>query len=164
MTAKQLSVTAPAEILRLHGEIVTAARQTLKLAMRAGELLAGVRAELPHGEWLPWCKANLPFSDRTARNYIRVYEQRDLPKLENVSSLSAVYAVLNSNGTDSPFGEISDEQMKAFLLVAQALRQIRDNRLYRGQYATWAHYCQGCWHIDVRDTDDWINIMEAIAQ
>ena len=39
-------------------------------------VLACFVAQLVHGKWLPWLKANAPFSERTARNYVRLYEQR----------------------------------------------------------------------------------------
>ncbi|MEZ4444382.1 MAG: DUF3102 domain-containing protein, partial [Polyangiaceae bacterium] len=38
-----------------------------------GKRLAAVRAELPHGAWLPWVKAHLPFSPESARRAIELH-------------------------------------------------------------------------------------------
>jgi hypothetical protein len=41
---------------------------TLETAAAIGELLAEVKASLPHGEWMPWLRSWLPHvSTRTAR-------------------------------------------------------------------------------------------------
>src|SRR6266480_2392947 len=74
------------EISRLHGEILSAARTSLTKAIRIGKLLIRVRASRK-GKWLAWLKDNVPFTDRTARNYIRCFQNRAELKLENVSSL-----------------------------------------------------------------------------
>lgn len=41
-------------------------------AYRAGELLAQVKKQLVHGEWLPWLEANFEATPRTAQSYIRI--------------------------------------------------------------------------------------------
>lgn len=83
-----------AEIKLLHAELLTAAKTTLEKAIRIGELLTQERDRLRHGEWLSWVRVNLPFTDRTARNYLQVFEQRDRLKLESVSDLSDAYRLL----------------------------------------------------------------------
>jgi len=87
-------VNAAVEIIRLHGEILTAARTSLDNAFRIGELLIQEKARLAHGQWLPWLKSNVPFSDHTARNYIRCFENRGRLKLESVSNLAEAYRLL----------------------------------------------------------------------
>jgi hypothetical protein len=37
----------------------------LEKAIRIGELLVTQKAECGHGNWLPWIKANLDFSEQT---------------------------------------------------------------------------------------------------
>ena len=96
MSARQLDGTLGAlvkEISRLHGEILTAARTSLTKAIRIGELLSRVRASRK-GKWLLWLKDNVRFSDQTARNYIRVYGQRDDPQFKNVLNLTDAYTLL----------------------------------------------------------------------
>jgi len=61
------------EIARLHSEILTAARTSLDKAIRIGQLLTEQKAQLKHGEWLPWVKENLPFDARSsARRHFRL--------------------------------------------------------------------------------------------
>jgi hypothetical protein len=82
------------EIARLHEEIVGHLRQSLEKAIRIGELLTEQKESLKHGEYTPWLKANVPFSDRTAQNYMRVYRERDRIKTETVSDLTGAYKLL----------------------------------------------------------------------
>ena len=73
------SALAPAlvsEIVALHGEIIQSARTTLDKAIRIGQLLTEQKATLKHGLWLRWIEDNLPFAERTARNYMTVYCRR----------------------------------------------------------------------------------------
>ncbi|MEX0784678.1 MAG: DUF3102 domain-containing protein [Dehalococcoidia bacterium] len=90
--------TAPkstvAEIVRLHGEVVDSLRLSLDKAIRIGELLAAQKKELKHGEFGPWIADNLPFTNRTAQNYIRLFRYRDKLKSENVSSLARAYRLI----------------------------------------------------------------------
>jgi hypothetical protein len=64
-------------------------------ATEVGRLLTDERKNLGHGEWLPWLRKNFRFTDRTARNYIRLFENRDRLKLESVSNLTEAYQLLN---------------------------------------------------------------------
>ena len=82
------------EIRKLHCDICEAARTSLNKAIRIGEILTEVKSQLKHGEWLPWLTQHLPFSGRTARNYMQCYEQRERLKLANVANLSEAYDLL----------------------------------------------------------------------
>ena len=73
---RQIVLARVKEIRRLHEEIGEALRTTLPKAIRIGELLSEQKAECKHGEWLPWLKANCPFSERTAQDYLRFYTRR----------------------------------------------------------------------------------------
>ena len=82
------------EIKALHERIVGHARDAFIDAMRIGEILTAKKAELSHGAFGPWVAEHLPFTDRTARNYMRLHEGRDRLKTESVSDLSSAYALL----------------------------------------------------------------------
>ena len=82
------------EIIKLHFEIYGHFKVSLDKAQRIGELLTEQKDKLEHGEFIPWIKKSLPFSDRTARNYMRLYSERDQLKMENVSVLSEAYKCL----------------------------------------------------------------------
>jgi len=71
-----------AEIIKLHNIAVFFGNQTLMIAVKCGELLAKKKDSLSQGQWLPWVKRNLPFTDRTARRYIKVWHNRQTFKEE----------------------------------------------------------------------------------
>jgi hypothetical protein len=102
MTSHPTNLSKPlAEVLALHADVVASARTTIEKAIRIGELLTEIKAGLKHGQWLAWIESRLPFSDHTARNYIRVYEQRERLKLETVSDLTDAYRLLSAGGSDT---------------------------------------------------------------
>ncbi len=82
------------EIKLLHGEIEGALRTSVEKAVRIGELLGEQKAELKHGEWLPWVEANLPFTEDTAQRYMRVFNDRGLLENRNVRYLTDAYRAL----------------------------------------------------------------------
>jgi len=98
------------EILALHEEIVRAARTSLNQAIRIGELLTAKKAALAHGKWLPWLAANVPFNERTARNYVRVFQNREQLRSESISDLVDAYRLLTEGQKDEQTNESSEEQ------------------------------------------------------
>lgn len=93
------------EIRNLHQGILCQARTSLSNAIRIGELLTLSKGGLKHGEWLPWVEKNLPFSNMTVSRYVRIYEMRDDPRLNNVLNLSDAYSkALISSGNDNGNG------------------------------------------------------------
>lgn len=55
-----------------HEAVEMTGRQTLEHAREAGEKLIQAKKLCGHGKWLKWVEKTLPFSDQTARNYMRV--------------------------------------------------------------------------------------------
>ncbi len=53
-------------------------------ALKAGDLLLQAKAQVEHGQWLPWLGTNCNVSQRTAQLYMRVARER--PKLEAKSA------------------------------------------------------------------------------
>ena len=99
----QLEKNQIQEINELHNEIEGYLKKSLEKAIRLGELLIEQKANVKHGEWLTWIDANLSFTDRTARNYMRLYRERDRLKTETISDIAkkasvsrqAIYDVIN---------------------------------------------------------------------
>ncbi|MHC1767932.1 MAG: DNA N-6-adenine-methyltransferase [Verrucomicrobiia bacterium] len=89
-----------AEANRLHSELLGLARTSLEIAIRIGELLTEQKARLKHGEWLPWVKDNIEFSEATAKRYMSVHRRRDELKSLNVSDLSDAYRLLSAPAED----------------------------------------------------------------
>ena len=92
------------EIRELHLQIHEAARSSLGSAIRIGELLTEQKAKLKHGEWQAWVESHLLFSVRTARNYLRIFDNREKLKTETVSVLTEAYKFLSQpkEATDRP--------------------------------------------------------------
>lgn len=78
-----------AEINRAHDLACRAAQTTLDHAIAVGERLNEAKAILGHGKWLPWLAENCDFSERMARNYMRLAKHKD-----EVKSKSATVADL----------------------------------------------------------------------
>jgi hypothetical protein len=65
----------PAIATELRQEVEAAElawRDAVGHAIRAGELLTEAKAQVKHGEWLPWLEANFPGAPRTAQDYMRL--------------------------------------------------------------------------------------------
>jgi hypothetical protein len=111
-SAETLSVDNPervTEITQLHNEVTQALRTSLAKAIRIGELLTEQKASLPHGAWGAWIDEHLPFSRRTATNYMRLFDHRDELKSEKFSDLSSAYRMIRSATTDDHDADPLDE-------------------------------------------------------
>ena len=84
------------QITKLHGEIIGHLSLSLSKAIKIGELLTEQKESLKHGEWGPWIEANLSFTSRTVRSYMRLHRERDSLKTETVSDLTGAYKFLGS--------------------------------------------------------------------
>ncbi len=82
------------EITTLYGEIALSLKITLDKAIRIGELLTIKKDSLGHGCFTEWVRRSLPFTDRTARNYMRCFGNREQIKTETVSVLTDAYKLL----------------------------------------------------------------------
>jgi hypothetical protein len=76
---EQPLVALAAEIEAEHAATQEAAQSALEHAVRCGELLIQAKAQVGHGDWLPWLEANCSFRPRTARAYMQL--ARAMPTL-----------------------------------------------------------------------------------
>lgn len=116
-----------------HEASLLSMKRGLEHAIAAGNLLIEAKAQLKHGQWLPWLREvcqSLP--ERTASLYMRL--ARNLPELEK----SATVADLTVRGalaalTPPTEGEIILERMKAAdAAIAEA---VEDQMLWQRQWA-----------------------------
>ncbi len=131
------------EITRLHGEIISAAKSSLQKAKRIGELLTQQKEKLEHGQWLPWLKANLPISQQTASNYMRIFRDWETVKLLNVGNLSEAYRLLAPPKEPDALSEIEtriSERLRPLDDARAALLEIRDKRLWREQFKSFGDF------------------------
>lgn len=76
------------EIIKLHENIIQAARRSVHDAIRIGQLLTFHKERLEYGDYLKWC-ADLPFSNDTGERYRRLFKHSD--KIRTVRNLSEAY-------------------------------------------------------------------------
>lgn len=84
----------------------------LRHAMAAGELLIEAKANVPHGQWLPWLKDNCTMSERTAQAYMRVahsLNNLDDTKAQRVADLSFRDALHSLAGTNQLAKQLTPE-------------------------------------------------------
>lgn len=105
-----LTLQRKTEILALHSAIQAAARRSILDAIRIGELLLEQKAELEHGQFLPWIQRELPFSERAARYYMAVYRWRN--KTANLADLSEAYRVAQIEDQREEAKKVEDMQAK----------------------------------------------------
>ena len=153
------------EIRTLHEDFLKSMKQNLERAMRIGELLTTQKDLLEHGEFTPWLKTNVPFSDRTARSYMKVFRNRDLIKTESVSVLGDAYRLLTDQRTlESPAltaarGRVEDA-LRSYAKVGHSLRVIRDEKLYRDKYDTFEDFCRQRFDLTKKDVLEHLALSE----
>jgi hypothetical protein len=125
--SKTLAPDRVKQICALHIECEGLARQTFDKAIIIGGLLAEAKADLGHGEWLPFVQANLPFTDRTARNYMRLHERRGELKSETVSDLTGAYRMLTEPKPPEISGEETAEVKRLLGSLKSNLEDVQSN-------------------------------------
>jgi hypothetical protein len=85
------------QIFFLHDKIKRKAKSILQNIFKIGKLLVEQKKIIPHGEFSNWVEDNLPFSMRTAQNYMSIFRNQDCLKNENISLLSDAYNIVKIN-------------------------------------------------------------------
>jgi hypothetical protein len=109
VTAANLATPICAE----HEAARTSVRQAVAHAIRAGELLLQAKAQLEHGAFGPWLAANVGFSERTARGYMRL-AGLDESKRQRVADLSLREALASLAQRPDPKSDPADEYSRWF--------------------------------------------------
>jgi hypothetical protein len=90
------------EIRKLHDAVLGHASLMLEQAIEIGGRLVKVKEGLEHGYWLPWLEANVRFTEPTAANYMRCFENRDVleaaVKVKTVLTLTDAYRLIAGTG------------------------------------------------------------------
>ncbi len=136
-----------ARIKAAHEAVGAALRRGVQDAMMAGDLLIEAKAQLNHGQWLPWLRDHCAISERTARLYMRLARHREKIENGNVADLSvrgaleiiAVSKVSNDKLVTGLIPHLSDvfsgELELAAYEVSQAACELR-MAAYRQIFAT----------------------------
>lgn len=72
-------------------EILDAKRRGGEAILTIGRCLTEAKQALPHGEWLPWLNEQVEFSERTARNFMRL--SREWSNRQALADLGAAKAL-----------------------------------------------------------------------
>jgi Protein of unknown function (DUF3102) len=83
-----------ARIRAFHQATAEALRRSVENAMAAGDLLIEAKAQLKHGQWLPWLRDHCAMSERTAQLYMRCAKNRAAIE-EQVKSATVADLTLN---------------------------------------------------------------------
>jgi hypothetical protein len=67
-----VSVINAATINKLHDEAVAFGQKSTSSAKACGDMLIKMKATMAHGEWLPWLKEHITFSESTAQAYMKL--------------------------------------------------------------------------------------------
>lgn len=125
----KLSKTNTQKIIELHEQVMGYVKSTFATVIELGKLLAIQKKALPHGKFQKYVERELPFSTRTARNYMRIYDNRKLLKAENVSDLTEAYEFLRTPQLEAENrpGQLSREEAEeideAIKATLKALRE-----------------------------------------
>jgi hypothetical protein len=65
-----------ARIKAQHAAVSIALKDSVRHAIEAGALLIEAKAQVPHGQWLPWLHDHCTMAERTAQLYIRCAKNR----------------------------------------------------------------------------------------
>lgn len=91
----ELTKSNTEEIIKLHNEISMHYKISIQNAIRIGEILTEQKKSLKYGEFTKWVESTLPFTSRTARNYMLLFKEKSFIKTETVSDLSEAYKLLS---------------------------------------------------------------------
>jgi hypothetical protein len=136
------------EIVTLHQEIVGSLKSSLEKAIRIGDLLLKQKEELQHGQFISWVDEHLPFTVRTAQNYMRLFRNKALVKNETVSHLTGAYNLLKQPDRydDWRFRKASQQRLLTSLNESDLERthckgKYVDKKKWGLPYCLW--YCHG---------------------
>ncbi len=128
-TMSKLTKQNADKINELHQHIESVLNKTITDAIEVGRLLMETKASLKHGEFTDWINKHLVFTDRTARNYMKLFDHRH--KLEGASSINDAYKMLAEPKTETVSDLIQEaintlEQVKDFWENASNFYKLTD--------------------------------------
>lgn len=106
---------AVTEINRLHLEIKQAMETAFQKALKLGELLTGVKAVLPHGEFGRWIEDNCNFSIRAGQRYIKLNDEKQFLLENGINSLAASYKLISGKSKYDTVSHLKSEDSSTSL-------------------------------------------------
>jgi hypothetical protein len=159
------------QINAAHQQAIAHADKAINFAKQAGDLLLLVKADLAHGEFLPWVENNLDVTPRQAQRYMAAAQGKPLPisaiKCDTVSHLIEPQIKIVDVKCKSPKEKLAslvrmEESLDRvrrqcyFSKCGKALRIIRDKKLYLERSATFEGYLLSRWEMEPEDALDYL--------
>lgn len=115
-----------------HFGVIEGAKASMTHAIKAGEYLEDAKKILPHGKFIEWITGNLPITERTAQNYMRVYAKKAQLLAADVPDLSSAYELLTERQpprdvSDAPVPPVYEQNPEEEVLVADVQPTQKDN-------------------------------------
>jgi hypothetical protein len=107
----------------LYGKAAREGFRSVRYYIRCGEILARKKAELKHGEWLPWCEANLEFGITTVSYCIKFYLNQELLAQNQPSSINEALHLLRSRKRRQSEDELVNVRGNRLLVEIREIRE-----------------------------------------
>lgn len=105
------------EIEQLHAQFQDYLKKSLEIAIRIGELLHQQKLLMVHGTFTHWAERHLPFTLRTAQNYMRLYAYREALSQKNITTINEAYAAISGEpAPDEVIFVDNDTKTKDFMV------------------------------------------------
>ena len=134
----ELTTNLAEQINDEHERARGAIRDALTHGIKCGELLTQAKAGLKHGDWGKWITDNCHFSDRTARLYMRLAENREeLEKTATIADLTLNGAAgLLAEPKQETHAKLPDDEPRDETLTIRlrksTLKKLQGKAKYRG--------------------------------
>jgi len=116
--------TTPRPLPEITLELHKAIRRETNDVIAIGDLLREARAQVKHGEWLPWLKGEFALGEQTARNYMNASKfAKQFLQIPNVGDLklhTSVIYFLSQRAGDPWSGYSAEQQREAIGAVLKA--------------------------------------------
>lgn len=96
------------EIEQLHTQFQGYIKKSLVIAIRIGELLHQQKQLMVHGLFTHWAEKHLPFSLRTAQNYMKLYSYKDSLAQKKIITISDAYAAIAGEPAPDEVVDVDD--------------------------------------------------------
>ena len=115
-----------------HGHVETYKRNTIKHAIRCGELLLEMKKRVGHGNWLAWVEEHFEASERTARNYMEIAKSAAAADLSDATTMRSALRALAARSEASRVSKLEPKEAKASLALADGHIPIDDGMRIAG--------------------------------
>jgi Protein of unknown function (DUF3102) len=113
-----------------HEAVTGFVRQGLQSAINAGNLLLEAKAQIKHGEWLPWLREHCQIPERTAQHYMRLAshesEFRNVADLTQRGAVAAISEIAPDQATEGK--RLANNMLAAHANLMRVIREGLEER------------------------------------